>query len=63
MKKVFCVIFFVSIKNLKNLKYHTFSKKHYFFLLFVVSARMQMKIFKEEESIEILKNVGLIENN
>ena len=53
----------VSIENLKNLKYDTSYKKHWFFLLFAVSATMKIKkIFKEEESIEILKIVVLNEN-
>ena len=33
----------VSIESLKNVKYHTFSKKHYVFLLFVVNVKMMMK--------------------
>ena len=46
----------VSIENLKNLKYH-------FFLLFLVNIKMKMKkIFKEDESIEILKILRLLEN-
>ena len=50
-------LFVVSIENLKTLKYHTFAKKHSFFLLFAVSLRMKMKNikFEKEESIEILK--------
>ena len=55
------MLFVVSIENLKILKYHTFPKKHQFFLLFTVSAKMKMKkIFKEEESVEILKFFGLL---
>ena len=46
------------VENLKILKYHTFSRKKYLFLLFAVSVR----IFKEEKSIEILKTLGLFEN-
>ena len=54
-----------SRKNLskikKNLEYHTSSKKHQFFLLLAVKVKTKMKkIFKEEESIEILKILGLI---
>ena len=46
----------VSIKILKNLKYHTSSKKHKLFLLSAVSTRMEdKKLFKEVESIEILR--------
>ena len=42
MKK-FIALFAVSIENLENLKYHTSSKKHYFFVLFAVSVKMKMK--------------------
>ena len=57
------VLFVVSKENLKNLKYHTYQKKHQFFLLVAVSARIKMKkIFKKEESIKILKIIGLIKN-
>ena len=55
-------MFVVSIENLKNLKYHTSWKKHQFFLLFAVTVKMKMKIFKEEESIEISKIIGKIYN-
>ena len=45
------------IKNLKNLKHYIFVIKHYFFLVFVTNAEVKMeKIFKEEESIEIINN-------
>ena len=45
-----------NIRKLKNLKYHVLS--------IICSKRMteNEKIFKEEESIEILKIIGLIEN-
>ena len=46
----------VSIEDLKIVKYHTFLKKNFFFVLVGVSVAMEMKkIFKEEESVEILK--------
>ena len=49
----------VTIENLKTLKYHIFSKKQ--FLLLAASVTIKMKeIFKEEESIEILKIAGLV---
>ena len=49
--------------NFKNLKYHVFVIKHYLFLVFVTSVEVKMeKIFKEEESTEILKNFILINN-
>ena len=37
-------LFGVSIENLKNLKYHTFSKKHSFFFLFVVIVKMKRRV-------------------
>ena len=54
------MLFVASIENLKNLKYHTSLKK--FLLLLEVSVEMKKKIFKPDESIEILKTLGLIEN-
>ena len=49
--------------NFKNLKYHVFVIKHYLFLVFVTTVEVKMeKIFKEEESTEILKNFILINN-
>ena len=56
-------MFVVNIENLKELKYDTFLKKHWLFLLFTVNAVMNTKkIFKEEDSFEILKIFGLITN-
>ena len=49
MKK-YIALFAVSIENFKNLKYHAFSTKKYFL------------IFKDEQSIEILKALGLIKS-
>ena len=45
-----------NIKNLQTLKYHVFSAKN------IISSyyHEDEKIFKEEESIEILKSLGLI---
>ena len=45
-----------NIKNLQTLKYHVFSTKN------IISScyHEDEKIFKEEESIEILKSLGLI---
>ena len=40
-------LFVVSMENLKTLKHHTFSKKHWFFLLFGVSMRMMYKYENE----------------
>ena len=58
MRKIYCA----KCKTfLKNLKYHIFGIKHYFFLVFVVSVELKMKKKKnEEESVEILKIFGLI---
>ena len=60
-------------KNSKSLKYHIFLIKHDFVLVFVTKTLLlssicnkcgseDKKIFKEEESIEILKILGLVEN-
>ena len=54
--KSYTALFAVSIENLKNLKYHTSQKKTVFSII------CTKKMFKEEESIEILKILGLIEN-
>ena len=49
--KNYIALFVVSIKNSKNLKYHTPQKKHQFFLLFAVSSRMKKKkYFKKEKN-------------
>ena len=56
-------MFVINIENLKKLKHHIFSKKHQVFLLFTISVVINInKIFKEEESIEIFKFFGLINN-
>ena len=55
------MLLLVSIENSKNLKYYIFFKKHQFFILYPESLKMiNEKIFKEEESIKILKVLGLI---
>ena len=57
-------MFAINIENLKKLKYHIFLKKlniikkNITFLLFTVNEVLNMKKFKEEESIEILKILG-----
>ena len=54
-------MFAINIENFKKLEYYIFLKD--VFLLFTKSVVMNMKkIFKEEDSIEILKIVGLIAN-
>ena len=53
----------VSIQNLKILRYQTFPKKHFFFSIICSKSKNEdEKIFEEEESIEILKLLGLVEN-
>ena len=49
-----------STNNLKTLEYYILIIKHYFFLAFATSMDVKIKIFKEEESIGILKILGLI---
>ena len=49
MKKIYCLIC-DSIENLKVLKYHTFSKKHYLFLIFAVSAKTKMKRYRKKKN-------------
>ena len=54
-----------SIENVKNLKCHTFSKKKKTLVLCIICSKYKNeneKIFREKESIEILKIIGLIEN-
>ena len=54
----------VSIENLKNLKHNTSWKRKTLVLSIICSKykNEDEKIFKEEESIEILKILDLIEN-
>ena len=62
MKKLYCIIC-KKYKKLKNLKYHASYRKHWFLLLFAASVKMKIKKKKiKEESIEILKILGLIRN-
>ena len=60
MKKVFCVVCSM-YRKFKNREIYIFIKKHYFFLL-IAYENDNEKIFKEKESIEILKLLGLIKN-
>ena len=48
---------------MKNLKYHTFRKKLVLSIICSKCENEDEKLLKEEESIEILKILGLIENN
>ena len=54
-------MFAINTENFKKLKY-IFLKKTSSFLLFMVNVVMNMKKIFEEESIEILKILGLINN-
>ena len=59
-RKLYFVFFLVTIENLKILKYHTLSKKT--LVLSIINRKCKNedeKIFKENESIEILKILGL----
>ena len=58
MKKLYCVIA-VSIANLKN---PVLEKTLVLFIICSKCKNEDWKLFKEEESIEILKILGLIEN-
>ena len=58
MKKLYCVI-----ENLRKLKYHTSWKKTLFRSTICRNCKNKdEKMFREEESIEILTILGLIEN-
>ena len=48
---------------MKNLKYHTSRKKLVLSIICSKCKNEDEKLLKEEESIEILKILGLIENN
>ena len=50
------------MEHSKTLKYHTFFINQYFFLLFVISGSKDETIFKEKDSTEILRILGLINN-
>ena len=54
----------VSKENLKTLKYHKFLRKKTL-VLFIICSKCENednKIFKDEESVDILKTLGLFEN-
>ena len=55
------MLFFLSIENLENLKYHTSLKKLVLSIIHSKCTNEDEKIFIEEESIEILNILGLIE--
>ena len=54
----------LNIENLKNQKYRNSQEKKTLFLFTICSKckNQDEKLFKEEESIEILKVLGLIES-
>ena len=59
----YIALFGVSIENLKNLKHHTSQKKILVLsIIFSKCKNEDEKIFKEEESIEILKILALLDN-
>ena len=59
MKKIYCIVW-GKYRKQKTLKI-IYSQKKQFVLLFTVSVAIKIKkIFKEEESIEILKILDLI---
>ena len=49
MKKICCVIYGKCRKH-KTPKYHTFSKKHCFYLSSAISVRMKMKNYLKKEN-------------
>ena len=55
-------MFTINIENIKKLKYQCFKKTLSFSIVFSKCGHEYEKIFKEEESIEILKILGLITN-
>ena len=56
------MFFAASIEHLKNLKYHTSYKNINSFYCLMKCNNDDEKVFKEEESIEIYKIFGFIEN-
>ena len=60
MKKICCTI---CGKYRKNIEYHAFSKKALVLsIIFSKYENQDENIFKEEESIKVLKILGLIKN-
>ena len=55
-------MFAIKIKNLKKLKLYFFKKTLNHSIVYSKCGREYKKIFKEEQSIEILKTLGLIDN-
>ena len=61
MKKLYCVIFSYYRKS-KNLRIYIFEKRLVLSIICSKCENEDEKIFKKEESIEILKMIGLIKN-
>ena len=55
-------MFAINVKNLKSLKYPRLKKTLDFYFVYGKCGHEYKKIFKEEESIDILKFLGLITN-
>ena len=62
MKRIYIVFSAISIKNWKTLKFYVFNKNLVFSIICDKCGSNNDKVFKEEESIEILKVLGLIDN-
>ena len=62
MKKVYIALFVVSIENLKNLNIIHLRKTLALSIICCKCKNEDEKIFKEQESVEVLKILGLIEN-
>ena len=56
------VMFAINIENVKKLKYHILKKTLSLSIVYSTCGHEYEKIFKEEESIEILKTLGVINN-
>ena len=55
-------MFAINIENFKKLKYHIFLETLYLSIIYSKCGHEYEKIFEKEESIEILKILGLINN-
>ena len=55
-------MFAINVKNLKSLKYPRLKKTLDIYFVYGKCGHEYKKIFKEEESIDILKFLGLITN-
>ena len=55
-------MFAINIENFKKLKYYIFKKTLSISIVYSKCGHEYEKIFKEEESVEILEMLGLINN-